>query len=106
MTFSRKFMDNLQHPRIDCTRAEYAEVFGVRPDPDVIGVCVFGGVFGADRTRIVKEYVFIDEPTLEDFLDRDRAQAERAGLYVTLWKRTLAKGQAADIAELERLYKL
>lgn len=47
MTFSRKFMDNLQHPRIDCTRAEYAEVFG-----------------------------------------------------------TLAKGQAADIAELERLYKL
>lgn len=86
MTFSRKFMDNLQHPRIDYTRAEYAEVFGVRPDPDVI--------------------VFIDEPTLEDFLDRDRAQAERAGLYVTLWKRTLAKGQAADIAELERLYKL
>jgi hypothetical protein len=73
-------------PRCDdvvwCTRAEFAEQFGIWPCPDTIGTCFVS----PDGRHIVKEFIFTDEPYKPaQFLSRKALK---------------------DIAELERLYKL
>lgn len=43
--------------RIEITRADFEERFGMKPDPSYVGMCFIA----ADRKTIVEEYVFIDE---------------------------------------------
>lgn len=70
--------------RIECTRAQFADMWGVWPAPDAIGVCLLS----ADRTTIVKEYVFTED------------------LYVPGKFLVRLQREAQDVAELERMLRL
>lgn len=71
----------MEHERIECTRAQFADMWGVWPQPDAIGVCFVS----PDGKSILKEYLFTDRYPSPKFLTRNDLK---------------------DIAELERLYKL
>lgn len=67
--------------RIDISREEFIRLFGIVPPPFVIGMC-FTNV---ERTEVVQEYVFTDEPNFPDEPNFSKS---------------------LDIAELERLFDL
>lgn len=92
-------MTRMEAERIDCSRAQFAEMFGERPSPDVIGVCLCN----TDGTIVLKEYVFTDPPSVEDYR---RAQQRRAALQAMLHMPCLPATKLSQLAELERLYKL
>lgn len=76
--------------RIECTRAEYAIALGIWPDPDVIGICEVN----EDRTEVVREYVFIDEPFKPKKFLRRKDLIEIGELY-QLWYRSFEKQPGA-----------
>jgi hypothetical protein len=46
--------------RIEITRIEFEQQWGLKPDPDTIGTC-----FYSDSGTLLREYVFVDEgPTV------------------------------------------
>ncbi len=62
--------------RIEITRAEFEERFGIKPDASIIGFCFVA----EDRKTILEEFVFTDEAA--------------------------SVADDPEVAELERLYKL
>jgi hypothetical protein len=67
----------MDYQRFYISRSEFMQAMGYEPSPDSIGVVITNG----DRTAVLAEYIFTDEPEPE---------------FV----------QPAEIAELERIYAL